>query len=152
MSERSPKDNPEKERFAPLNESCDNCEAQYVLDNENTDFIVYEKDRPFNHIICTCPACENKSLYFMDDAYQNHALGVGLIPMEAAKYAPEQLIKMWEQLRGIEIVQPVEISPRHEQQIQKFGETVSAMLEQDPDGFWEDMNSPHDRPYPKKWC
>lgn len=53
-------------------------------------------------------------------------------------------------LKAIE--EMMEITPRHEDIIRKFGETLTAMTVQDPDGFWEEVNSPQYRPYPNKWC
>lgn len=65
---------------------------------------------------------------------------------------PDDIWALRYQLDGVEMVQPVEISPRHETIIAQFGHTIIAMLEKDPDGFWSDIQSPQDRPYPSRWA
>ena len=168
MSEKAPK-NPEKQP-KPLLDDCMNCEEEIALDRSNTFILMYEVDQSCNHLYVGCPCCGEPYRVFCNSETIDRAIEAGvlvnpivnirdyhtgeIIKSERAggRYAPEEVWAMRYELDGFEPVQPVEISPRHEDQIRAFGETLCAMTERDPDGFWAEMELPQDRPYPGKWC
>lgn len=44
-----------------------------------------------------------------------------------------------------------ELTDRHEDIIQRFGKSLHEITERYPVWFWQEMNEPHDRPYPNRW-
>jgi len=149
MSERQP--NPEQEKREPLMETCENCGFTYEHTDDNSYLLQFNKMPDADSVVCKCPQCHTKALYFLDEAWKKHALANG-IPIELEDdFPPDAVYQMMLSARGIELVEEMEISPRHEEIIRKFGETLTAMTNIDPDGFWEYMNSPQDRPYPTRW-
>ena len=148
MSERSPEHEKERE---PLMETCENCELTYEHTDQNSYLMEFSKMSDADCVICKCPKCQTKALYFFDESWKNHAVANGIPIAVAEDYPPDWVYKLMLATRGIELVEEREITPRHEEQITKFGETLCAMTEQDPDGFWADMNSPQNKPYPFRW-
>lgn len=149
MSER---ENPEKEKRIPLMETCGNCEYTYEHTDDNSRLVLFTKQPDCDYVACRCPQCHTGTIYFMDEDWKAHAQKNEISIHSEDEYAPDEIYKMRLATAGIELVQEMEITPRHEDIIRKFGETLTAMTVQDPDGFWEEVNSPQYRPYPNKWC
>ena len=168
MSEKEP--NREKNNKGEFKDDCMNCESVFGLNSDNTFAVTYEKDQSCNHLVVNCPDCHHLYRIFCSSETLDRAADEGImfnpkvrrvdpdtgevlsIEQVGGKYAPDDIWALRYELEGVEMVQPVEITTRHENIIRKFGETLTAMTVQDPEGFWEEMNSQQHRPYPNKWC
>lgn len=168
MSEKEP--NREKKKKGEFKDDCMNCESVFGLNVDNTFAITYEKDWSCNHLVVNCPDCNHLYRVFCNSQTLDRAADEGImfnpkvrridpntgevlsIERTGGKFAPDDIWALRYQLDGVEMVQPVEISPRHEKIIEAFGKTITEMTIKDPDGFWQDINSPQDRPYTQRWC
>lgn len=164
----SEKENTPEKKKRPFRDDCMECEQQFDISNKKDFAVTYEVDDFCNHLYLNCPHCGEQYRVLVNNDTLNIARERGLRfnpevnvlnpqtgevkPQKTGgKYAPPEIIAMWQRTMGMEMVQPVEISPRHEKIIESFGKTICEMTVQDPDGFWSDMNSPQDRPHPTRW-
>ena len=135
----------------PLRDKCNHCETNYGITDKNAYLFTYEKQPDLNHLVCKCLNCEGRTIMFTNDEITAQARGLG-IGESVGDYAPEERYQQWLRVKGIELVQPVEITDRHEKLVSQFGKNLMLVTAHQPDLFWDEMNSPADyRPYPQRW-
>ena len=148
MSERM--NNPEKQ-LPQWFDTCNKCETKYPLTPENTLYVYFEKQEECNYLVCKCPNCGSNTMIFDEDIGPNDALARDIMIDDSDRLASEQIYQTWFQVKGLELPQEYELTPRMEKLVAHFGETISKMSDEAPELFWDEMNSPQPTPYPQRW-
>lgn len=147
--EKAPKPQDPNKKPKPMFDDCNHCSKKYQITAINAKLHLFEKQPDCNFIYCTCSHCQGTTKMFIDDYTVEQGIGNGL-PVSLEDYADDTTYKQWLQVKGIELVQPRDITDRHERAIAALGQTLRSIPS---DMFWEEMNSPHDyKPYPQRWA
>jgi hypothetical protein len=150
MSEKP--SNPEKKKPQPLFDDCNHCGKKYQLTAVNTILNIYDKQPDCNNVVCKCKHCNQFTKMFINDTLWEQAYLNGIPEAEQQDYADDTTYQQMLVVRGIELVEPVEITDRHEKLVAGLGKTLQTMFPAHADVFWDEMNSPNTyRPYPTRW-
>lgn len=145
----SEKQNSPEQQPKPLHDNCNGCNEDYDLTPETAELHLHKVNPDCDHLLMSCPHCGTKTALFgiNEDTIQR-AIDTGIDP-EFHKYPNDSLLKMRLGYLGIELVRPVELSPRHEKLIDQF-ETV---IETTPDEHLYDLvvDLGYNQPYPQRW-
>ena len=158
--------NPEQHKPKELFDDCIDCEEKIKLDNSNSFVVMFNKEPRFNFLNICCPNCETAYRQFLAEdsgtLEQAIQLGIDVNPTLTHKdglkltmggdYADPKTVELWEQCVGFERVPSYELTPRHEQEIEKFIRDIGRVTANIPDVFWDEMNAEKlDKPYPQRW-
>lgn len=143
--------NPEYKR-KDLFDDCSGCEKRYKLTPQTViDARFFSEQPECNSILLDCPHCHYKTKLFVSGETQAQLALNGIVAKEF-KMADPETMKQWMDTYGIPMIGEYEITQRHERIVENFGHTTVAILDQAPDLFWDEINSPHtDKPYPQRW-
>lgn len=135
---------------------CPRCEHELGLGAANSILILFRQQMylSFTHITCPRPQCEHEWNSFFDDDPEvarncvTYALREGW-PVETHGSTPAWVTKQYEEQIGYELLQPVELTSRHEELI----ESLRVMLELTPDNHLMDIFSsmPPKSDLPRSW-
>ena len=143
------KENPEKQQEpTPLFDDCLNCEKRYQITKENSGGMYFPKQPECSYLLCCCPNCGNKTRIFSSQHVMDLAVENGIYIMDEQPYADENIYSDWLELMGIELPKTYELTPRHEEIIRKFGETLLNMPD---DLLYDCITDEGDTPYPMRW-
>ena len=146
MSEREP--TPEK-RLPRLFDNCNNCEQDYDLEPNNAKLYMYDAEPDCNYLYCTCTHCQSNFIMFVGMDTVLNAIRHGIDP-RAEKYAPDKIKNARLKLLGIELIEPVEITARHEKLIGSFAATLANCPDDLLYDFITDENN--NRDLPQRWA
>lgn len=141
--------NPEK--IQPMFDDCDNCGKRYQLTPANSGARHYPKQEECDYLLCKCPHCNSVTRIFCQQESIQDARDNGLQVLDDEPYAEPEIYHGWLDVNGIELPKTYDLTPRHDELIQKFGETIIKMSDDAPDLFWDEMNSEQGKPYPQRW-
>lgn len=146
----SEKQNSPERQPKPLHNNCNQCGEDYALTPETAEMHLHKVNPDCDHMLMHCPHCGSKTALFglSEDTIQR-AIDSGIDP-EFHKYPNDSLLALRLGYLGIELVKPHDLSPRHEQLIERFGQ----VLETTPDEHLYDVitDTGYDKPYPQKWA
>lgn len=147
MSELS-HNNPERKKEQPLHDDCLSCDTKYNLDPSNSAGRYYPGQKECSYLYCVCPNCNQPTRVFCNDSTIDQAKREGLHIFDDEKYAEPEIYDAYCRAYGIELPKTYELTPRHEDIIRKFGETLINI----PDDLLIDgFESEHLKPYPQRW-
>ncbi len=150
MSEKN-RERGHEERAEPLTDNCSGCNETYELTTNNSRIYTFDDHPECGFIYAVCPCCDYRTRIHLDSesiqSARNTGLGETITPE-----TPPQIYQGWLDMKGIKLVETHELTPRLEETVRKFGSTVNAILDQDPELFWQEMNDP-ERPHtmPERW-
>lgn len=143
--------NPEN-KLPQWQDNCNKCKKDYNLEPQNTMYVSFNKKPECNYVVCKCTHCGFNTMIFDQSVTINDVTARDLMIDDSDDYPSDQIYETWFNVNGYEKPQEYELTHRHEQLVKKFGETLSAMSEQAPELFWDEMNSPQPRPtMPQRW-
>lgn len=144
MSERET--NPEQQK--PLTDKCRNCKVKYPINEETSIARLFETQEECNHVLCTCPNCDFKTKIFGNMDYMQRVVDAGA-RIEYERNADELTYNQWLGLKGIQLAQTYELTPRHELLVSVMAET----LQNCPDDLLYDLITADNeqKPYPERW-
>ena len=132
-----------------LFDNCNNCEQDYDLTPENTSMHLHEVNPDCDYVRMTCDHCKHNWIMFgLSEDFVKRVVEHGIDP-EMRKYPRDDVITARLGQLGIELVQPVEITPRHELLISTLAETLQNCPDELLYDFITDENT--NKPYPPRW-
>jgi hypothetical protein len=137
------------EQRKPLHDNCNSCSEDYDLTPETAELHLHKVNPDCDHLLMRCPHCGTKTALFgiNEDTIQR-AVDSGIDP-EYHKYPNDSLLNLRLGYLGIELVQPVALTPRHEKLISQFEEVLTTT----PDEHLYELivDDGYNRPYPQRW-
>lgn len=146
--------------------TCDTCHAEYRAEKGNALAHVFLEDRRCNHLVARCTSCGTSETIFLGPHRFADEVRIGRLTVILEAEAPSSLRVRAENAwaaaeqppEAAEQEQPpvaappqpavFELTPRHEQLLASFGETLSAIPD---DLLWEGLAGEHDRRLPERW-
>jgi hypothetical protein len=150
VSEQAPEgqQNPEK-KLSRLFDNCNNCEEDYDLTPDNTTLHLHEVNPDCNFLRMTCDHCDSTWVMFgIGEDTAISAMDHGIDPI-IEKYPNETIVKRRMGMLGLTMIEPVEITARHEALVGRFGETLQNCPDELLYAFITDENE--QKPYPQRW-
>ena len=143
--------------------TCDTCHDEYRAESGNALAHVYLEDRRCNHIVARCTSCGSSETIFLGphrfaDEVRAGGLTV-IVEPEATSSLRVRAENAWARAEHQQPApeQPAEepprpavldLTPRHEQLIASFGETLSIIPD---DLLWDGLAGEPDRRLPERW-
>jgi hypothetical protein len=154
MSERM--NNPEKEPRKRLVDDCSGCGERYVLESGTVDQAYWFADSPRHSFArCQCPNCNYRTIIFLDEYGKEALIQHGVDINETMTTPPQTVIDVRAELdaryKPKDAEEPeddyvelptYELTPRLEAVVERFGRHICDTLDNVPDIFWDEMNSP----------
>lgn len=156
MSERM-NFNPEQEPQKNLMDDCSGCGERYLLEPATVDRAYWFADSPRHSFAqCQCPNCNYRTIIFLDDFGREALTQHGVEINEKITTPPQNVIDVRAEVdaqnkpeddepelpEDYEEVPTYELTPRLEATVERFGRHICDTLDNVPDIFWDEMNSP----------
>lgn len=101
-----------------LKDDCLHCGKRYTIKPENAMVFSYERKPECNHMVTECPHCTKRTnIYLAGDYTIDRARENGITVCEL-DWPSDQVYDGFLQVYGIELIQPQELTPRQEKQIE----------------------------------
>jgi hypothetical protein len=152
--------------------TCDTCHAEYRAEKGNALAHVFLEDRRCNHLVARCTSCGTQETIFLGPHRFADEVRIGkltvVVEAEASSSLRLRAEKAWAAAESTPAVAPAnavpppveegeppaaptvyELTPRHEQLLAAFGQTLSAIPD---DLLWDGIEGEHDRRFPERWA
>ena len=150
--------------------TCDTCHAEYRAEKGNALAYVFLEDRRCNHLVARCTGCGTQETIFLGPHRFADEIRIGritvIVDAEASSSLRVRAENAWAAADSSPAVEPAnavppqveegepvlptmhELTPRHEQLLASFGETLATIPD---DLLWDGLEGEHDRRLPERW-
>ena len=145
MTEKFDKEFPKVE---PLTDNCDGCGTDYYITSFNGLIYHFEGQPDCDYLFCACPECNYRTRIYINQTTVENARALGIPEDNTNRYAPDMIYREWCDVRDVKLPPVYELTPRHEETITRFGQSILNMPDDLLNEGWGDDTS---RPYPERW-